>query len=168
MNQVKTNLLKYLMMPLALICFAFQVHAQNVSVSGKVIDATTSNVIEGANVSVKNGQKTLTNATGSFSISVAKGANLLVSFVGYQNAQVVVNGTDLTIKLTPTTQSLEDVVVTALGVKKDAKKLGYSVQEVKGADLVKAREANPVNGLVGKVAGLDVAINQELLVFNKV
>ena len=163
MSQEKKKLLKYLTMPLALVCFAFQVHAQNVSVSGKVIDATTSNVIEGANVSVKNGQKTLTNATGTFSISVAKGANLLVSFVGYQNAQVVVNGTDLTIKLIPITQSLEDVVVTALGVKKDAKKLGYSVQEVKGADLVKAREANPVNGLVGKVAGLDVAINQELL-----
>jgi len=43
MNQVKTNLLKYLMMPLALICYAFQVQAQNVSLSGKVIDATTVN-----------------------------------------------------------------------------------------------------------------------------
>ena len=61
MNQVKVNLLKYLMMPLALVCFAFQVHAQNVSINGKVMDATTSNPIEGASVSVKNGNKTTSN-----------------------------------------------------------------------------------------------------------
>ena len=150
-------------MPTALLCFAFQVHAQNVSISGKVIDATTSNPIEGASISVKNGNKTTSNANGSFTISAAKGTSITFSFVGYQTAQVVVNGADLTVKLLSVTQNLEEVVVTGLGVKKDAKKLGYSVQEVKGADLVKAREANPVNGLVGKVAGLDVAINQELL-----
>jgi len=163
MNQVKTNLLKYLMMPLALICFAFQVHAQNVSVSGKVIDATTSNPIEGASVTVKNGKKTLTSAAGTFTISAAKGTNITVTYVGFQSATAVVNGTELLIKLVPSVENLEDVVVTGLGVKKDVKKLGYSVQEVKGADLVKAREPNPVNGLVGKVAGLDVAINREIL-----
>jgi len=163
MNQVKVNLLKYLMMPLALVCFAFQVHAQNVSINGKVMDATTSNPIEGASVSVKNGNKTTSNSTGSFTISAAKGNSITVSFVGYQTAQVVVNGADLTVKLIPATQNLEDVVVTGLGVKKDVKKLGYSVQEVKGENLVKAREPNPVNGLVGKVAGLDVAINREML-----
>jgi len=161
MNQVKSNLLKYLMMPLALICFAFQVQAQNVS--GKVIDATTSLAVQGASVSVKNGKKALTNAAGEFTIVAAKGTTLSVSFVGYQTAQVAVNGAEVLVKLVPTVENLEDVVVTGLGVKKDVKKLGYSVQEVKGADLVKAREPNPVNGLVGKVAGLDVAINREIL-----
>jgi TonB-linked SusC/RagA family outer membrane protein len=112
---------------------------------------------------VKNGNKTTSNSTGSFTISAAKGNSITVSFVGYQTAQVVVNGADLTVKLIPATQNLEDVVVTGLGVKKDVKKLGYSVQEVKGENLVKAREPNPVNGLVGKVAGLDVAINREML-----
>jgi TonB-linked SusC/RagA family outer membrane protein len=163
MNQVKTNLLKYLMMPLALICFAFQVHAQNVSVSGKVIDATTSNPIEGASVIVKNGKGTTTNVNGNFTINAAKGSSVTVSYVGFQNAQVVINGTELLVKLIPTSLNLEEVVVTGLGVKKETKKLGYSVQEVKGSDLVKAREPNPVNGLVGKVAGLDVAINREML-----
>ncbi|MFM6944430.1 MAG: SusC/RagA family TonB-linked outer membrane protein [Bacteroidota bacterium] len=163
MNQVKTNLLKYLMMPLALICFAFQVHAQNVSVSGKVVDATTSNAIEGASVSAKNGKKTLTSAAGTFVLNVTKGSAISVSYVGYQTAQVVVNGTDVLVKLIPSTEKLEDVVVTGLGVKKETKKLGYAVQEVKGADLIKAREPNPINGLVGKVAGLDVAINREML-----
>jgi outer membrane receptor protein involved in Fe transport len=54
-------------------------------------------------------------------------------------------------------------VVTALGIRKETKRLGYSVQEVKGSDLLKARESNPINGLAGKVAGLNVGINQELL-----
>jgi TonB-linked SusC/RagA family outer membrane protein len=163
MSQRKEKLLKYLMMPLALVCFAFQVQAQNLNVSGKVIDATTNNSIEGANVSVKNNKSTLTNAAGSFSINAIKGTILTISSIGYQSATVIVNGNELLVKLIPTVDKLEDVVVTALGVKKDAKKLGYSVQEVKGADLVKAREPNPVNGLVGKVAGLDVAINREML-----
>jgi len=163
MNQVKINLLKYLMMPLALICFAFQVHAQNVSGSGKVIDATTSNPIEGASVIVKNGKGTTTNVNGNFTINAAKGTSITVSYVGFQNAQVVFNGTELLVKLVPASLNLADVVVTGLGVKKEVKKLGYSVQEVKGSDLVKAREPNPVNGLVGKVAGLDVAINREML-----
>ena len=150
-------------MPLALICFEFQVHAQNVSVSGKVVDATTSNAIEGASVSAKNGKKTLTSAAGTFVLNVTKGSAISVSYVGYQTAQVVVNGTDVLVKLIPSTEKLEDVVVTGLGVKKETKKLGYAVQEVKGADLIKAREPNPINGLVGKVAGLDVAINREML-----
>ena len=163
MSQEKKKFLKYLMMPLALVCFAFQVHAQNLNVSGKVIDATSSNSIDGASVSVKNGKSTLTNAAGSFMISAAKGTIVTISSIGYQTATVTVNGTELLVKLIPSVEKLEDVVVTGLGVKKDAKKLGYSVQEVKGADLVKAREPNPVNGLVGKVAGLDVAINREML-----
>jgi len=162
---IKQNikLLKYLMMPLALVCFAFQVHAQNLNVSGKVIDATTSNAIEGATISVKNSKSTLSNAAGNFTISATKGAAISVSYIGFQTAQAVVNGTDLVVKLTPNVEKLEDVVVTGLGVKKETKKLGYSVQEVKGTDLVKAREPNPINGLVGKVAGLDVAINREML-----
>jgi TonB-dependent SusC/RagA subfamily outer membrane receptor len=60
-------------------------------------------------------------------------------------------------------RNLDEIVVTALGVKKEVKRLGYSVQEIKGAELVKAREPNPINGLVGKISGLDVAISRELL-----
>ena len=164
MNQVKTKfLLKHLMMPLALISFVFTLNAQNLNVNGKVIDATTANAIEGASITLKGGNKTTTNANGIFIINASKGSAISVSFIGYQTTQVIVNGSDLLVKLTPSIEKLEDVVVTGLGVKKDAKKLGYSVQEVKGSDLVKAREPNPVNGLVGKVAGLDVAINREML-----
>ena len=164
MKQIKNRFLSVLLLPLAVCLFVFQVQAQNAAVTGKVVDQATLKPIDGATVSVKNGkQKANTNATGTFTINAAKGSSLVVSVVGYQDKQVVVGTGSLTIELTATTAVLGDVVVTALGVKKETKKLGYSVQEVKGSDLVKAREPNPVNGLVGKVAGLDVAINREML-----
>jgi TonB-dependent SusC/RagA subfamily outer membrane receptor len=164
MKQIKNRFLSVLLLPLAICFFVFQVQAQNAAVTGKVVDQATLKPIDGATVSVKNGkQKVNTNATGVFTINAAKGSSLVVSVVGYQDKQVVVGSGNLTIELTATTAVLGDVVVTALGVKKEIKKLGYSVQEVKGSDLVKAREPNPVNGLVGKVAGLDVAINREML-----
>ncbi len=55
------------------------------------------------------------------------------------------------------------MVVTALGIKKEVKKIGYAVQEVKGEDLIKARDQNPITGLTGKVAGLSVGPSAELL-----
>ncbi|MFL9483628.1 SusC/RagA family TonB-linked outer membrane protein [Chitinophagaceae bacterium LWZ2-11] len=67
------------------------------------------------------------------------------------------------IRLKQKVNEINEVVVTALGVKKETKKIGYAVQEVKGEDLVKARDANPVTGLTGKVAGLSVGASAELL-----
>ena len=61
------------------------------------------------------------------------------------------------------TSRVEEVVVTALGIKKEKKKLGYAVQEIQGADLIKAREPNVVNSLVGRVAGLTIGQSAELL-----
>ena len=69
----------------------------------------------------------------------------------------------LLIRLREKKNELNEVVVTALGVKKEVKKIGYAVQEVKGEDLVKARDANPITGLIGKVAGLSVGPSAELL-----
>ncbi|MFT2536385.1 hypothetical protein ACMWQD_28820, partial [Escherichia coli] len=60
-------------------------------------------------------------------------------------------------------KQLSEVVVTAYGIKKETKKIGYAVQEVKGSDVNKVRDANPVNALVGKVAGLSVGASSEML-----
>ena len=68
-----------------------------------------------------------------------------------------------TISLNSNTKNLSEVVVTALGVKKETKRIGYAVQEVKGEDIVKARDQNPITGLTGKVAGLSVGPSAELL-----
>jgi TonB-linked SusC/RagA family outer membrane protein len=92
------------------------------------------------------------------------------SFIGYvtgsyKSFEIKQEGAknNLMMRLQEDSKGLSEVVVTALGIKKEVKKIGYAVQEVKGADLVKARDANPVTGLTGKVAGLSVAPSPELL-----
>lgn len=121
--------------------------------------------VAGASVVVKNSSRgTSTDAFGKFSITAKKGDVLVFSFVGFAVQEVPIeNNQPLSIKLKREEGQLSDVMVTALGIKKEVKRIGYSIQEVKGADLVKARESNPINSLVGKVAGLNVGINQELL-----
>ena len=143
-----------------------QANAQNIQVKGKVVDAETKLGLESATVLVKGtSSATKTNKDGEFTLSVAKAGNVQISYVGFTTKVIAINSSvnDLFVVLQKQEQSLSEVVVTGLGVKKETKKLGYSVQEVKGSDLVKAREPNPINGLVGKVAGLDVAINREML-----
>src|SRR6185436_11589340 len=88
---------------------------------------------------------------------------LVISNIGYRNLEVTASNASSTLELAVEQTNLTEIVVTALGVKKEVKRLGYAVQEVKGSDLVKAREANPINSLVGKIAGLDVAISKEML-----
>ena len=127
-------------------------------IKGKVVDANSKNVLSGVSVSASGtGQIATTGENGEFSINAKPGDNLEVSYVGYQNQKLTISGeTFLTIGLTLSNQQLEEVVVTALGIKKDKKKLGYAVQDVKGDQLTVARETNVVNQLAGKVAGVTV------------
>lgn len=140
--------------------------AQNFLVKGKVTDAITHEAISFASVHFKNSNKGVTtDDAGNFELNANKGDLLMVTYLGYADFQITVSDQQfIQVELQPTaTQLNELVVVTALGVKKETKRLGYSVQEVKASDLLKAREPNPVNSLAGKVAGLNVGINQELL-----
>src|SRR5579871_1714236 len=139
-------------------------YAQTV-ITGQVISKSDQTAVSGATVIVK-GTKigTATNIDGRFSVRAKDGDILVVTGVGITRQEVTVSGDqNLTITVTTDAKNLNEVVVTALGIKKEVKRIGYAVQEVKGEDLLKAREANPVNGLTGKVAGLNVGINQELL-----
>ncbi|MGB4848955.1 MAG: SusC/RagA family TonB-linked outer membrane protein [Saprospiraceae bacterium] len=143
----------------------FSGHAQGFQLTGRVIDSTTNTPVFDAIVtSAFSSAVVSTDAEGNFSIASSKGDGLTVSILGYDNKVIqVVNEDKVEIRLSPLTKYLNAVIVTAFGIKKEAKRLGYSVQEVQGDDLLKARESNPVNQLVGKVAGLNVGINQELL-----
>ena len=142
------------------ICNSF---AQN-EVRGVVTDASE-HLLQGVSVQVKGtGKGTNTNAKGQYSISAPASATLEFSFVGFASREIAIaNQSTINVQLQISANALNEVVVTALGITKEIKRIGYSIQEVKGADLVKAREANPVNSLVGKVAGLNVGVNQELL-----
>jgi len=134
-------------------------------ISGKVISQLDQSPISSVSIVIKGSSKgTMTNVDGLFSIRAAKGAVLVFSGVGIKSKEVIVNdNASLIVSVDQDQNVLNEVTVTALGIKKETKRLGYAVQEIKGSDLVKAREPNPINSLVGKVAGLDVNISKELL-----
>ena len=98
---------------------------------------------------------TVTDLDGNFSIKCKPGALLEISYVGYSTQQVKAqNG--MKIMMSEDNTQLSEVVVTALGIKRERKALGYALSEVKGEELTKAKETNVINSLSGKVAGLVV------------
>jgi TonB-linked SusC/RagA family outer membrane protein len=136
--------------------------AQN-EIKGLVTDAKNQ-PLPGVTVQVKGAARgTSTDLQGRFSITAPSTATLVFSFVGYTAKEVVVgNQPTIDVQLQQSADALGEVVVTALGIKKEKKAVGYAVQEVKGAELVKAREPNVINSLVGKVAGLRIAASTNL------
>ena len=134
------------------------VAAQSKQVTGTVTNNEGAPVAN-ASYLVK-GTKTggVTNDNGNFTVTVPGPKSVIViTSVNYAMQEVTVGqNSTLSIVLQPTTGSLTEVVVTALGIKREKKSLGYAVQEVKGESLVEAREPNLVNTLSGKVAGLQV------------
>jgi aspartate 1-decarboxylase len=125
-------------------------------IKGKIVQSENGQGLPGATVTVKGTtQSKTTNAEGEFSIDAKTNDVLTVSYVGYETTEIKASDAAI-IRLTSDAKNLNEVVVTALGIRKETKRLGYSVQEVKGADLMKAREPNAINGLAGKVAGLSV------------
>jgi TonB-linked SusC/RagA family outer membrane protein len=127
------------------------------TVSGKVTDAKKE-PLPGVSIMVKGTKRgTITNDNGDFQIKVQEGDILTISFTGYIAQQITVGKTaNFQVTLAEDEKKLSEVVVTALGIKKEKAKLGYAAQEVKGADLVKARESNVISSLTGKVAGLTI------------
>ncbi|WP_246001713.1 carboxypeptidase-like regulatory domain-containing protein [Mucilaginibacter gracilis] len=132
--------------------------------SGIVLDGDRA-PLPGVSVLVKGSTKGVaTDIEGKFIISANPGDVLVFKFIGSQQKEVeVTNQKVIEVTLLTDSKTLNEVVVTALGVKKEARTIGYSVQEVNGDDLIKARDPNPISGLTGKVAGLSVAPNAELL-----
>lgn len=129
----------------------------NEKVSGNVTDR--SGAIIGASVIIKgttNG--TVTDLDGNFTLdNVKKGDVIQVSYIGYLNYEITYNGqSSLKIELKEDTQTLEEVVVTALGMSREKKALGYAMTEISGTEIAKVNSVNPINGLQGKVAGVQI------------
>jgi TonB-linked SusC/RagA family outer membrane protein len=138
--------------------------AQKISVEGTV-KSLSGDPLPGVTV-VEKGTTNgiITDAQGHYSLNTDPYGILVFSYVGYQTIEKEINKhTVVDMSLSEGEREIEEVVVTALGIKKDKSKLGYSVQEVKGNDLVKARDQNPITGLTGKIAGLSVGQSAEML-----
>ena len=135
----------------------------DVTVKGKVTDAHGAPLV-GVSISVSGTNKgVLTNEGGAFTITVKSGSTLQFSMVGYETKEVKIESAiELTITLQQQNAALNEVVVTALGVKKEKAKVAYAVQEVKGEALQKAPESNVASNLVGKVAGLSIYTKSSL------
>lgn len=127
------------------------------TVKGQVLDENGDPII-GATIRVK-GEKdaTVTDIDGNFTINAPKGGELEVSYLGYDTQTVAANGESVTVKMAQNTQALNEVVVTALGIKKEAKALSYNVQQLNGDDITGVKDANFMNALAGKVAGVEIS-----------
>ncbi len=128
-----------------------------IAASGTITDAKGEPLI-GVSVLVKGTSNgTITDMDGNFKIQATKGDVLEVSYIGYVSQAITLANTQpLKIVMGEDTQTLDEVVVTALGIKRSEKALSYNVQQVKGDDLTAVKDANFMNSLNGKVAGVNI------------
>lgn len=138
------------------------VTAQVTNVNGVVTSREDGEPVIGASVLVKGTTTgTITDVEGRFSFQSlpSSATTLVVSFVGMATQEVPIKSGTLNIALAPDTEVLDEVVVTAMGISREKKALGYAVSEVGGDEMIKARGgiSNPVNALQGKVAGLQIS-----------
>ncbi|HXB34971.1 MAG TPA: SusC/RagA family TonB-linked outer membrane protein [Puia sp.] len=136
--------------------------AQSVIV-GRVLSKIDQSPLPGITVSIK-GTKTgtATGIDGAFAIKAKVGDMLVISGIGIERMEQEVTGNTLVISVGTNSRELSQVVVTATGIRKEAKRLGYAIQTVDASTLTTAREADPVNSLKGEAAGLQININSEI------
>ncbi|TAJ12398.1 SusC/RagA family TonB-linked outer membrane protein [Marinilabiliaceae bacterium JC017] len=133
--------------------------AQTKTITGKVTSSEDGEPIPGVSVVVRGTTiGTITRVDGMYSLSVPEDAtNLLFSFVGMITQDITIQGRSvINVVMDPETIGVEEVIVTALGIKRESKALGYAVQDVKSEELTKSSNANLVNSISGKVAGVQV------------
>ena len=165
LNTVKTNKLlnlkvefmkRKLMFFLVLFVLGIGAGVAQTQVRGTVVDEKGDAAI-GATIQIKGtGQGATTDADGRFSLSAPAGGVLVVSYVGYKTQEVAVSA-NVKVSLVPETELLDELVVTALGMKRSEKTLGYAASTVKSDQLDIAKSGSVMGGLTGKVAGVQIS-----------
>ncbi len=166
MNNIKTHKLKYWVSicllaacSIFLSAFAHEANAQGFTVTGKVTSFADQGPLPGVNVLVKGGQEgTITDIEGNYAIQIEDNDAVLVfSYVGFHTEEIAVGGrTVINVELSEDVTALEEVVVTALGIEREEKSLGYSVAKVEGQELTRVVNENVLNSMAGKVAGVTI------------
>ncbi|MEI6141939.1 MAG: SusC/RagA family TonB-linked outer membrane protein [Mariniphaga sp.] len=135
---------------------------EEIGVQGIVLSKSDNTPLVGAIVVIKGTTVgTATDSEGKFSISASSGRILIVSYVGFETQTFVIHDNSfITVALNEIHSQLDEVVVTALGISKEKKSLGYAVQEIKTESITTAPESNLVNSLSGKIAGVNVTNSQ--------
>lgn len=152
---MKQKLLKFFLLGILLTGVTY---AQDRQVSGRVTSFDEGKPVVGVSVAVVGtSQATQTNEEGRFTIHASSGATLVFSYIGFTTQRVNIGGrTTVNVELMEDRAVLDEVVVTAMGITRDEKSLGYSTSVVSSEELTKAREPNVINALAGKVAGVRV------------
>lgn len=149
---------KLLMLFLGMALLTTQAIAQEITVTGKVTSAADGLPLSGVSVKIK-GKSTATSTNGQGNYVISSGSNdvLVFSFIGMLAQEVPVNGLKtINVKLVEDSRILNEVAVTAFGVKQEVRGLGFSTQNVKAQELVESQQPNIVNALQGKVAGVQI------------
>jgi len=144
-----------LLILLAAMQFAF---SQERVVSGKITSGEDGSPLPGVNVVVKGTKSgTITDINGSYNINVGDDAVLVMSYIGFISQEVPVGAqSTIDVVLSPDDEVLQEVVVTALGIEKESRTIGYGISSIKAEEVTKARETNIVNALQGKVTGVTI------------
>lgn len=126
-------------------------------ITGTVVDSKGEPII-GASVLVKGTSNgTITDVDGNFSLNASQGSVLVVSYVGYTKKEISLgNAANYNITLAEDAQALSEVVVTAMGIKKEKKALGYAVSDIGSKEILKNKNANVINSLAGKIPGVNI------------
>src|SRR5690606_22896266 len=120
---------------------------EQVTLQGTVRDQETGSPLSGVTISSQNKSLGATNESGTFSIQVSRGATVTFALIGYDtHSTQIINGDPLHIQLTSSSHEVEEVVVTALGIEREAKGLGYAISSIKGDELTNAVSNNWSDG----------------------
>ena len=145
-----------------MISSSFAQQAEFITLKGTVLDNNDSMPLAG--VSISDSQRKslgITDGNGAFSVRVPKGTELRFNFLGYEmySGTYLANQDRITIRMKPSSNTMNEVVVTALGIKREQKSLGYAVSTVDSTALTNAVSSNWTDALSGKVAGLNLVRN---------
>ncbi|MFD1144803.1 SusC/RagA family TonB-linked outer membrane protein [Larkinella insperata] len=144
---------------LFLIVFTIHLQAQTVTLKGSIKDAVSNEPLPGVAVLIKGTTRgTASGADGSFTLDAPKGSVLSFSFIGYAPQEITVGSQAfVTVSMQPSTLDLSEVTVTALGIKREKRALGYAVSDVGNENIANNGETNPIASIAGKVAGVNIS-----------
>lgn len=140
------------------VLMSISIYAQKQVVTGIVLAPEDNSPMAGVSILIKGTSTgTTTNSDGKFNVFCLSSDVLVITFVGMTSQELKVGSqTNFSVTMKTEIMQLNEVVVTALGIERDKKSLGYAMQAIKGSDITQARETNLVNALSGKIAGIQV------------
>lgn len=141
-----------------LACSLSYVKAQQKTVTGTVTDGGTGDPLTGVTITARGSNvQSQTDASGQYAIAVQSGQTLVFQSVGYQQAQRVVGAASvIDVSLSASEEALGEVIVTAMGIKREKRALGYAAQDIQSEELLRNKDPNLINSLNGKIAGVNI------------